>query len=175
MYTEEEIRRITKAVWSIQLQLNLEDRYEDAEIDEEDELDAFGFGEEMTMTSSIHITGSWKGAVVFNSSKRLARRAASIMFDMAEHYLDDDQVFDALGELTSMTAGNLIGLISGQLTPSLPMVVEGTFHSMRLHGADIIREVELILDGEPLIVTIMEARPVDEEPDWLARRKTANK
>jgi hypothetical protein len=44
---------------------------------------------------------------------------------------------------------------------------------MRLHGADIIHEVELILDGEPLIVTVMEARPVDGEPAWLARRKAA--
>jgi CheY-specific phosphatase CheX len=169
MFSEEEVRRITKAIWSIQLQLSLEDRFEEQEFSEEDELDAFGFGEEMTMTSSIHVTGDWKGAVVFNASKKLARRAASIMFDTIEYHLDEDQIFDALGEITLMTAGNLISLIGGRLIPSLPMVVEGTFHSMRLHGADLVHEVELIFDGEPLIVTIMEARPDTEEPAWKNR------
>ncbi len=157
MFSEEEVRTITKAIWSIQLQL------EPSDSDDEDEFDYFSFGEEMTMTASIFISGDWMGAVMINASDKLARRAAAIMFDTPEYSLDQDQISDALGELTSMTAGNLLGLASGRHSIGLPMVVEGTFHSVRLPGTNMLHDIELIFEGEPLVVSVVEARPKDNE------------
>ncbi len=170
MFSEEEIRKITKAIWSIQLQLEASDSSED----DEDELDFFSFGEEMTMTASIVITGDWKGAVLFNASDKLARRAASIMFDTPDFNLEQDQISDALGELTSMTAGNLVGLIGGHYAIGLPMVVEGTFHSVRLPGTEMLYDIELVFEGEPLVVNLVQARPEEQDGSSPRQRRQFN-
>jgi len=152
MFSEEEITRITKAVWSTQLKLELQ------ELVEED-LDPFAFAEEMTLTAAIQVTGDWRGAVHLNSSHKLIRRAAAIMFSTPDHALEDFHICDALGELASMTAGNLVSLLSGHFNLSLPFIVDGTFHSVRLLGAELMQEVELVFDGEAVVVAILQARP----------------
>jgi CheY-specific phosphatase CheX len=154
MFSEEELRRIAKAVWGTQLQLELSDSFED----DEDELDYFSFAEENTLTASIQVTGDWRGAVLFNASHSLARRAAAIMFDLPEAHVEANHVSDALGELVSMTAGNLVALLSGNHQLSLPIVVEGTFANIRMLQADLLQEVELLFDGEALVISVMQAR-----------------
>jgi CheY-specific phosphatase CheX len=136
------------------LQLEFSDSLED----DEDELDFFSFAEENTLTASIQITGDWRGAVLFNASHTLARRAAAIMFGLAEDQVETGHVSDALGEMVSMTAGNLLALLSGNFQLSLPIVVEGTFANIRMLQAELLQEIELMLDGEALVISVMQAR-----------------
>jgi chemotaxis protein CheX len=89
-------------------------------------------GNEGFVTGCIQITGAWEGAVTLVCDKRLARRAASIMFSLHEDELTGDLIHDALGELTNMTGGNLKALLPEPCYLCLPAVVEGTEYLLRV-------------------------------------------
>ncbi len=160
MVSNADLRSITNSIWSTQLGLNLEM----VDIDGSEGSDRLVGGresslaEETSMTGSIQISGTWKGAVHLQCTYRLARRAAALMFGLEEGKLNHDDVLDALGELTNMTAGNLKSLLPGESYMSLPTVVDGTDYDVTLLDSELVMEVAFVLDDEPLGVRVFKSR-----------------
>lgn len=141
--TDDDIREITDAVWLATLGLPVED-------------DAVAFDEGRRLTGCVVISGAWEGAVTVEVSAALARRAAAVMFDVEEADLDDEEVRDALGELTNMTGGNIKTLVGGMSRLSIPAVTEGHDYTVSIPGATIVNTVKLGCLSEPLRVTVLE-------------------
>ncbi len=79
----------------------------------------------------IGLSGRAIGTVVLSLSESVALKAASVML-MAENTTVNDDVIDAVGELTNMVAGAAKSeLEEYQLMVSLPNVVTGADHTIR--------------------------------------------
>ncbi|HVD28484.1 MAG TPA: chemotaxis protein CheX [Mycobacteriales bacterium] len=78
---------------------------------------------------------------------RLARTAASAMFDRPAEALTDDEVADALGELTNMIGGNLKSLLPGPSRLSMPAVTVGATTAHPAPGAVLVNTVSLACEA----------------------------
>jgi chemotaxis protein CheX len=79
------------------------------------------------VVSFIGIAGSWTGAGSVNCSAALACRVCASML-MTEVFTVNEEVLDAVGELTNMIIGNVKTHLESQLGPlglSIPTVVYG--------------------------------------------------
>ena len=94
-----QIHRVTEDLWLTMFSLELQHLEREAPRDPEN-----GF-----LTGCIHISGSWEGAAMLSCSTKLARQVAGIMFGSSE--LSDNEVSDAIGELTNITAGQIQPLL----------------------------------------------------------------
>jgi chemotaxis protein CheX len=118
--------------------------------------------------AQVHIAGMWQGAVVLNTSQRLAAQVAQRMFslDIAEPTSDDIQ--DAFGEIANITGGNVKGMLSeGDAHLSLPVVIQGRDYSVRVPRSREVLRVEFICEGHPMVVTLLQAE-VAEGTDAVA-------
>ena len=96
----------------------------------------------------VQITGAWQGAVTVECSGGLARRVASILFETDPCDLSNDQVSDALGELTNIIGGNIKALLPGPSELSMPAVTEGTDYLFTVPGSRPASPALLHLRGE---------------------------
>lgn len=115
-------------------------------------------GDGGTVQGHVHISGEWQGTLVLQCSTALAREAAVRMFgeDCSGDTLQDMQ--DAVGELTNMIGGNIKALVSTDgCYLSLPMVIEGRDYSVRTSGTKVLTRQVFASEGEPVIVTLLQA------------------
>jgi len=121
------------------------------------------------MMALVGLTGSWSGAGTLLCSPTLGNRAAAAMF-MSESSGDpaaiNDEVLDAVAELTNMVVGNIKNTLEAHLGPmaiSIPSVIYGrNFHFRSLTGK-IIASVAFRWNSEPLEVKIVLAPSTDPE------------
>lgn len=106
----------------------------------------------------IQITGGWQGSLILQCSMKAARRAAESMFDRRDDSLTRDDIADTVGELTNMLGGTVKAMISADgCFLSLPVVIEGTDYSVRSLNTKMIARQSFEDDGEPIVVTVLEA------------------
>jgi len=121
------------------------------------------------MIALVGLTGAWSGAGTLSCSPALGNQVASIMF-MSEPVPDpstiNDEVLDAVAELTNMVVGNIKNTLEHHLGPmaiSIPSVVYGrNFHFRSLTGK-MIASVAFRWNSEPLEVKIILAPSSDHE------------
>jgi chemotaxis protein CheX len=108
------------------------------------------------LTAMVGLAGSLRGVVTFSCAAQSASLIASRMVG-PQIAPTEEQVWDAVGEICNMVAGNfknkLIGL-DGPCLLSVPAVVTGRayrFHS--LAGGDSLETV-LLLEGAPLVIRL---------------------
>jgi CheY-specific phosphatase CheX len=91
------------------------------------------------MTAAVYLSGKHRGAVLIHCLPPQACAFAGRFLSSAPPHSVDDEVFDILGELTNMVAGNLpCALLPGTVL-SVPSVFEGPATKLRVcgsHGAD---------------------------------------
>jgi chemotaxis protein CheX len=104
----------------------------------------------------VEVTGGWRGFVLLACPARLARTAAAAMFDRPADALGDDEVADALGELTNMIGGNIKSLLPGPSRLSMPAVTVGAAPADP-PGAVFVNAVSLACEGLPLTVSVWQA------------------
>jgi chemotaxis protein CheX len=102
----------------------------------------------------VGVMGPWRGCVLLACPTQLARTAASAMFDLPAEQLTDDEVADALGELTNMIAGNIKSLLPGPSRLSMPAVRVNASSTVRMPHAVLVNTVSLACEGLPLTVSI---------------------
>ena len=78
-------------------------------------------GEESLM-AAVRISGRRNATLQIYAPLELARQIARAMFGQSGHPLDEDDVFDAFGEVVNVIGGNLKGLIEQEGNLSLPCV-----------------------------------------------------
>jgi chemotaxis protein CheX len=117
----------------------------------------------------VGLTGNWSGAGTLSCSPTLGNRAASAMF-MSEPSADpaaiNDEVLDAVAELTNMVVGNIKNTLEcalGSMAISIPSVIYGrNFHFKSLTGK-VVACAGFRWDGEPLEVKVVLAPSTDQE------------
>ena len=142
---ETQIRSVVHSVWSTQLGLDIQDSDGSAQ-----------FSTSPTMTAAIHISGGFRGGIRLECSRSLIRRAASIMFDLQEDKLSEDEERDVIGELVNVVAGNIKALMHGSNSISLPTIIDGSDYRVSMLDVRTCGDFAFVLDGEPLTVTIFE-------------------
>ncbi|MCC7195102.1 MAG: chemotaxis protein CheX [Gemmatimonadaceae bacterium] len=80
----------------------------------------------------VHLTSDPPAAIVIECDEPFARLIASRMFGAPEDSLADADVYDAIGEMANMAAGNLKAALAISANVSLPIVTHGTGIATRL-------------------------------------------
>jgi chemotaxis protein CheX len=99
--------------------------------------EASWFPSEDRLTSSIHLTGDWSGAVLLECSEQQACRFAGRFLAMDPPDAVDDVVRDVLGEMANMIGGNLKCILSPGIQLSMPSVIIGSDYSLRVCGSNV--------------------------------------
>jgi chemotaxis protein CheX len=112
----------------------------------------------LTLEGCVHIHGEWCGLVLVQCSLPLAWLAATKMFQLGDQAPSEDEVRDAVGELTNIIGGNIKALLPGaDCDLSLPVVIEGRDFSVRVPGARIVADQRFTSQGEWMVVSVLEA------------------
>lgn len=109
---EAQVRDFVDEIWASMVRLSVRP---------DDRATARAEGEE-PLIGRVRITGAWRGSVELECDPELARAAAASMFGLAGSEASDEQVADALGELTNMTGGSFKSLLPEPCFLSLPVV-----------------------------------------------------
>jgi chemotaxis protein CheX len=152
MDLERELSDVVMQIGSIQLGWELQ------VID--DDVAGRATGEE-SVTASVQIHGDFDGAVHLTCPRVLATEVAGRMFRLPASKLSDDEVRDALGELTNMVAGNLKSRLPGSSNLSLPTVVEGAGYEITRLGSRM--EAETVLAAPQGVLALRVYRSVDTD------------
>lgn len=109
------------------------------------------------MTGCVQISGTWRGAVVIQTTEGFVRRAACEMLGIDEGQVTAADMEDTLAEITNMIGGNIKSQVPGPSYLSLPSVTTGQDFNFRLTGAEVVSEMPMSSASEPLNVVICEA------------------
>jgi chemotaxis protein CheX len=93
------------------------------------------------LTSFVHLTGDWNGAVLLDCNPRQACQFAGRILSMDPPEIVDDDVRDVLGELANMIGGNMKCGMAAGVSLSMPTVMEGRDYDMRICGAKVLERV----------------------------------
>jgi chemotaxis protein CheX len=140
-----EVHRLVSEIWSTVLGLDVE--VADPPRDPEGE---------RTITGFVHVSGDWHGTVSLACPTALALDAAATMFGTPVEELTDDDVKDALGELTNMTGGGVKSLLPGSCDLSLPTVVEGLDYTVSVPGTSQWRFLSYSSQDHPVVIRVLE-------------------
>jgi len=102
----------------------------------------------------IQIAGAWTGAVIVYTSARLANEAASKMLAIPAEKIEEEDIQDALAELTNMVGGNIKSLVPGPSLLGLPSVTTGQDLNIRVYGTRVENHVHMQCNGETLNVVL---------------------
>jgi chemotaxis protein CheX len=111
--------------------------------------------EGLEITSMVGLAGQLCGVLTVRcSAKSAARMAARMLGIEADHA--GPEMWDAVGEICNMVAGNfknkIAGLGDGSIL-SVPTVITGTEYSLHSIVKDEIRTV-LLFEGEPVVLSL---------------------
>ena len=84
------------------------------------------------LTATIHLAGDWNGVLALECGHQQACAFAARFLSMEKPEMLDDLVRDVLGELANMIGGNLKCVLAGGLRLSMPSVVDGADHNLRV-------------------------------------------
>ena len=108
--------------------------------------------------SSVSITGSWTGHVVYASSTTAARRAAAAFLAMEPDEVSPDDLSDVLGEIANIVGGNVKAMLPPGALLSLPQVVLAPENATVYPNAERISGVYGMWEGEPVSVSMWASR-----------------
>lgn len=155
--SDDDIREIAASIWETMFHSGLTPAT------------ATAFDGEPVVTGCVHIDGAWHGAVTLQCGDQLAGLLA------AELFLADaptkEQVWDTIGELTNMLAGNIKALLPEPSWISLPAVAFGSDYALSVMGAAPVAVVPLRSNDLPLVVTLLQRREPASEPWGEERRR----
>jgi chemotaxis protein CheX len=145
--THGDLFEILEIIWSTQLGFELDhDEQPPARTEN---------SEEPLMTGTVQISGGFSGAVHLICGRSVVRAAAARMFSVPEADLSDEDLRDALGELTNMVGGNVKTLLPGSEFISLPTVIEGSDYGVARLDSDVVAETQGSYEGRPLRAVLL--------------------
>jgi chemotaxis protein CheX len=107
--------------------------------------------------SSVSITGSWSGHIVYASSLAAAKRAAAAFLAMELDEVSEEDLSDTLGELANIVGGNVKAMLPPGAQLSLPQVVLAPESSARYPNTERISGVYGLWEGEPVSISMWQS------------------
>ena len=89
------------------------------------------------ITSFVHLTGDWNGAVLLECTPHQACQFAGRILCMDPPDAVDDDVRDVLGELANMIGGNIKCGMSTGVRLSMPSVMDGKDYDLHICGSEV--------------------------------------
>ena len=120
-------------------------------------------GEGLNLTSCLHITGAWEGVVALRCSQALSEKIAGTMFGVEPREATEEQIVDAVGELTNITGGNLKALMTPPCRISLPIITKHSGSPIHVPGGKLVSEIAFKAEGEDFVVSVLERESVAAE------------
>jgi chemotaxis protein CheX len=108
--------------------------------------------------SSVSITGSWTGHVVYASSTRAAKKAAAAFLAMEPDEVSAEDVSDVLGELANIVGGNVKAMLPPGAQLSLPQVVLAPESATTYPSAERVTGLYGLWEGEPVSISMWQSR-----------------
>lgn len=108
--------------------------------------------------ASVGISGDWNGAILLECHSKTACVLAGAMLGMEPYPEMDEDVKDALGEITNMVAGNFKKTLPGHSALTLPYVIEGSDYSMEIIKGEKILLQSLACNGDNLTFSVIKAK-----------------
>jgi CheY-specific phosphatase CheX len=139
----EEVIKLSNEIWSSMLGMELQPC-------ERVDLAASG----PALAASVEIIGDWRARVRLDCSARLARRAAARFMEADPAEVSPEEVRDALGELTNITAGSVKLLLPCASRLSVPGMDPDTLPPPG--GCVGSLQSGFTCEGEPLLITIVQ-------------------
>ena len=115
--------------------------------------------------SSVAITGSWTGHLVYASSTAAARRAAAAFLAIEMDEVSQEDTSDTLGELANIVGGNVKAMLPPGALLSLPEVVLTPESTARISNAERISGVYGVWEGEPVSISMWQSRGESKEEE----------
>ena len=143
-FLEQEISAITETTWQAMLGLNIRPRRFHAVLQPRE-----GF-----LTGRVEISGAWNGVVLLHGSSQLARSAASEIFACEKFDVTQQDLMDAIYELTNIIGGNIKLLLPEPSQLSLPCVYGTTPEIVAVPGAEQVSDLVFDCQGQPLFVSV---------------------
>jgi chemotaxis protein CheX len=113
--------------------------------------------------SSVSISGSWTGHVVYASSTGAARKAAAAFLAMDAEEVSPEDLSDVLGELANIVGGNVKAMLPPGCFLSLPQVVLAPESATKYPNAERISGLYGVWEGEPVSVSMWQSREGKKE------------
>lgn len=108
--------------------------------------------------SSVSITGSWHGHVVYASSGLAARHAAAAFLAIEVDEVSGEDVADVLGELANIVGGNVKSMLPPGCFVSLPQVVMGPGSATHYPSAVQVCQLAGTWLDEPVAITMWQSK-----------------
>ena len=111
------------------------------------------------LTSVVHISGDWNGALLLECDRQLACQFAGRFLSMDAPENVNDEVRDVLGELAKMIGGNMKSALGEGLSLSMPSVTDGSDYGLRVCGSKIQGKLAFECADGPFWVTLLAVAP----------------
>lgn len=142
--SSDDVAQIVREVFSSMLALEVEP------IDGEISLEPIG----SAVAGSVGVTGATDCLISMEMQDKAARDVAAAMFGMEIAEVSDDDIADAVGELTNMVGGNIKSLLPEPSTLSLPVVAHGSNPTIKVVGGKVLLNQAFLSGEEPVFVTV---------------------
>ncbi len=96
--------------------------------------DAESLPDSEIITGAVYYAGPWQGAILFQCNRGQACEFTARLMGIPQPLELNDDVRDAVGELTNIIGGNLKPILPHGIALSMPSVVEGCPSSLRICG-----------------------------------------
>lgn len=106
------------------------------------------------VAGSVGVSGAVDAQISLEMTATGAQQFAAVMFGLEVGDVSDDDVADAVGELTNMVGGNVKSLIADSGTLSLPVVAQGKPPTLRVVGGQVLLQDMYVADGNAILVTV---------------------
>ena len=107
--------------------------------------------------STVSITGSWHGHLVYASSRLAAQKAAAAFLAMEPDEVSQDDISDVLGELANIVGGNVKAMLPPGCFLSLPTVVLAPDTASYYPAAERISGLYGSWDGESVSISMWQS------------------
>ena len=96
-------------------------------------------------TAAIGISGSRKGGIYFTANRPLVEKVAEHI--LGEGTLDDASVYDMVGEITNVIAGNLRESFGSSFLISVPIIMKGKLEDITVQLSPPVIIIPIEWDG----------------------------
>jgi chemotaxis protein CheX len=111
------------------------------------------------LTSAVHLSGIWNGALLFECDPWQACQFAGRFLSMDPPEAVTDDVRDVLGELANMIGGNIKSTVAAGLSLSMPSVTDGSDYGLRVCGSEVQERLAFECADGSFWVTLLAVAP----------------